>query len=44
LSGCNFDLKNLHRDWWSGITPQNVPIFDRNINTDEIYALDVEFP
>jgi len=38
------DLKNLHRNWWSGITPQNVPIFDRNINTDEIYALDVELP
>jgi Tol biopolymer transport system component len=38
------DLKNLHRTWWSGITPQNVPIFDRDISTDEIYALNVDLP
>ena len=39
-----FDLKNLHRDWWSGITPDNVPLFARDISTDEIYALDVDLP
>jgi Tol biopolymer transport system component len=38
------DLKDLHRSWWSGITPDNSPIFSRNISTDEIYALDLELP
>lgn len=38
------DLQNLHRSWWSGITPDNSPIFSRDISTDEIYALDVELP
>jgi hypothetical protein len=38
------DLKNLHRSWWSGITPTNSPIFSRDISTDEIYALDLELP
>jgi Tol biopolymer transport system component len=38
------DLKDLHRSWWSGITPDNTPIFSRDISTDEIYALDVELP
>ncbi len=36
------DLKNLHRSWWSGITPDNVPIFSRDVSTDEIYALELE--
>ena len=38
------DLKNLHRSWWTGITPDNVPLFVRDISTDEIYALDVDLP
>jgi len=38
------DLKNLHRSPWSGLTPDNSPIFSRNISTDEIYALDLELP
>ena len=38
------DLKQLHRSWWSGITPDNTPIFSRDISTDEIYALDLELP
>jgi Tol biopolymer transport system component len=38
------DLKDLHRSWWSGITPDNAPIFSRDISTDEIYALDLELP
>lgn len=38
------DLGNLHRSWWSGITPDNIPIFSRDISTDEIYALDLELP
>jgi Tol biopolymer transport system component len=39
-----FDLSKLHRSWWSGLTPDNIPIFSRDISTDEIYALDVELP
>jgi len=38
------DLKDLHRSLWSGITPDNSPIFSRDISTDEIYALDLELP
>ena len=38
------DLKDLHRSWWSSITPDNSPIFSRDISTDEIYALDLELP
>jgi Tol biopolymer transport system component len=38
------DLKDLHRSWWSGITPDGSPIFSRDISTDEIYALDLELP
>jgi serine/threonine protein kinase/Tol biopolymer transport system component len=38
------DLSNLHRSWWSGITPEGDPIFSRDISTDEIYALDLELP
>ena len=38
------DLKNLHRSWWSGITPEGSPIFSRDTSTDEIYALDVDLP
>jgi len=38
------DLRDLHRSWWSGITPDNSPIFSRDISTDEIYALDLELP
>ena len=38
------DLRDLHRSWWSGITPENTPIFSRDISTDEIYALDLELP
>jgi hypothetical protein len=38
------DLKNLRRSRWSGITPDNVPLFERDVSTDEIYALNVELP
>ena len=38
------DLKDLHRSWWSGITPDNIPIFSRDISSDEIYALDLDLP
>jgi eukaryotic-like serine/threonine-protein kinase len=38
------ELKELHRSWWSGITPDNSPIFSRDISSDEIYALDLELP
>jgi eukaryotic-like serine/threonine-protein kinase len=38
------DLTALRRSWWSGITPDNIPIFSRDISSDEIYALDVELP
>jgi serine/threonine protein kinase/Tol biopolymer transport system component len=42
-------LKNLHRyfDWigtWSGLSPDGTPLFVRDISTQEIYALDVQFP
>ena len=39
-----FDFRNVHRSWWSGLTPGNIPMFSRDISTDEIYALDVELP
>lgn len=38
------DLNNLHRSWWSGLSPDDIPIFSRDISTDEIYALDLELP
>jgi eukaryotic-like serine/threonine-protein kinase len=38
------DLKDLHRSWWSGIMPDNTPIFSRDISADEIYSLDLELP
>jgi eukaryotic-like serine/threonine-protein kinase len=38
------DIQNLHRSWWTGITPDNVPLFVRDVSTDEIYALEVELP
>ena len=38
------DLKDLHRSWWSGLTPGNSPMFSRDISTDEVYALDLELP
>jgi eukaryotic-like serine/threonine-protein kinase len=42
-------LKNLRRYFgavgaWSGLTPDGTPIFVRDISTQEIYALDVQFP
>ena len=38
------DLKDLRRSWWSSITPDNTPIFSRDNSSDEIYALDLQFP
>lgn len=44
------DLKGLLRYGappafgWSGITPDGTPLFDRDLSTDEIYALDMELP
>ena len=37
------DLKDLRRSWWSGITPDNTPIFSRDNSTDDIYSLDLQF-
>ena len=43
------DLKDLKRNFgqkgtWSGITPDDSPLFLRDVSTDEIYALDLELP
>ncbi len=43
------ELKGINRYFgpfglWSGIAPDGSPILDRDISTQEIYALDVEFP
>jgi hypothetical protein len=42
-------LKDIRRpSWplgaWSGITPDNFPLVLRDTGTQEIYALDVDFP
>ncbi len=42
-------LKNLRRYFgtvgsWSGLAPDGTPLFVRDISTQEIYALDVQFP
>jgi Tol biopolymer transport system component len=42
-------LKDLRRYFgsigaWSGLTPDGTPLFVRDISTQEIYALDVQFP
>jgi hypothetical protein len=29
---------------WSGLTPDGLPLFTRDISIQEIYALDVELP
>jgi hypothetical protein len=29
---------------WSGITPEGLPLFVRDVSSDEIYALDLELP
>lgn len=29
---------------WSGVAPDGTPLFDRDLSTDEIYALDLELP
>jgi serine/threonine protein kinase/Tol biopolymer transport system component len=43
------NLKNLRRYFstiglWSGLAPDGTPFFVRDISTQEIYALDVQFP
>jgi len=44
------DLKGLLRYsvppayGWSGLAPDGSPLFDRDLSTDEIYALDLELP
>jgi dipeptidyl aminopeptidase/acylaminoacyl peptidase len=38
------DLKDLRRSDWSNITPDNSPMFSRDITTDEIYAFELELP
>jgi Tol biopolymer transport system component len=44
------DLRNIRRyaapvaGWWSGIAPDGSPLFSRDLSTDEIYALDLNFP
>ena len=43
------DLKDLKRNFgqkgtWSGISPDDSPLFLRDVSTDEIYALDLELP
>ena len=42
-------LKDLRRYFgsigaWSGLTPDGTPLFVRDISTQEIYALDIQFP
>jgi len=42
-------MKDLRRYFgsvgtWSGLTPDGTPIFVRDISTQEIYALDLQFP
>jgi hypothetical protein len=42
-------LKDLRRyfgsvGFWSGLAPDGTPMFVRNISTQEVYALDVQFP
>jgi len=42
-------LKGLRRYFgsigaWSGLTPDGTPLFVRDISTQEIYALEVQFP
>jgi hypothetical protein len=29
---------------WSGLTPDGLPLFTRDMSIEEIYALDVELP
>jgi WD40-like Beta Propeller Repeat len=44
------DLKGLLRYWappaygWSGLAPDGSALFDRDLSTDEIYALELELP
>jgi serine/threonine protein kinase/Tol biopolymer transport system component len=40
------DLKDLHRfgSGWSGLTPDGSALFVRDVSTDEIYSLELEFP
>ena len=43
------DLKDLKRNFgqegtWSGLTPDDSPLFLRDVSTDEIYTLDLELP
>ena len=33
------NLKDLHRSWWSSITPDTSPIFSRDISTDELMKM-----
>ena len=38
-------LKEFRPAWgWIGITPQDAPLALRNVGSEEIYALDVDFP
>ncbi len=44
-----FELKGLRRylgNWgsWTGLAPDNSALFVRDVSTQEIYALDVDFP
>jgi serine/threonine protein kinase/Tol biopolymer transport system component len=40
------DLKDLHQYGygWSGLTPDGLALFVRDVSSDEIYSLDVELP
>jgi len=40
------DLKDLHAfgNSWSGLTPGGAALFVRDVSSDEIYALELEFP
>ena len=38
------DLKDLHFDSWSDITPDGSVIFSRDLGTDEIYSLQLDLP
>ena len=43
LKGMPLSFGNMVGDW-SGLSPDGLPLFTRDISTQEIYALDVELP
>jgi hypothetical protein len=44
LTKINFRYANPDFYWWNGLTPDDSPLVLRNESTQEIYALDWQFP